>query len=156
MDGREGDLAAALYRIRGVDIDEAAVRAHVMRPDHLLGVTSDQGREGAPERRLFWPPGPALYRFDVTGFMRALGEQLTGKVAGYSIRLTENGSTIGLADQGWAKEPLDVSESWTPDTRMHVASLSKVATAMAMTRLLGPGRDLAQHADHRLPARVLV
>jgi len=47
MDGREGDLAAALYRISGVDIDEAAVRAHVMRPDHLLGVTSDQGREGA-------------------------------------------------------------------------------------------------------------
>ena len=137
MDGREGDLAAALYRIRGVDIDEAAVRAHVMRPDHLLGVTSDQGREGAPERRLFWPPGPALYRFDVTGFMRALGEQLTGKVAGYSIRLTENGSTIGLADQGWAKEPLDVSEGWTPDIRMHIASLSKVATAMAMTRLLG-------------------
>ena len=47
MDGREGDLAAALYRISGVDIDEAAVRAHVMRPDHLLGMTSDQGREGA-------------------------------------------------------------------------------------------------------------
>ena len=137
MDGREGGLAAALEQIHGVDIDEAAVRAHVMRPGHLLGVTSDQGREGAPARHFIWPPGPVLYRFDVIGFIRALEEQLTGHVAGYSIRLTENGSTIGLADQGWAKEPLDVSESWTPDTRMHVASLSKVATAMAMTRLLG-------------------
>lgn len=137
MDGREGGLAAALERIRGVDIDEAAVRAHVMRPVNLLGVTSDQGREGVPARRLFWPPGPTLYHLDVTGFLRALEEELTGEVAGYSIRLTENGSTIGLADQGWAREPLDLSESWTPDTRMHVASLSKIMTAMAMTRLLG-------------------
>ncbi len=41
-----------------------------------------------------------------------------------------------MADQNWAKEPLDGSEAWTPDTRMHVASLSKIVTAVAMTRLL--------------------
>ncbi len=136
MDEREGGLAAALDQIRGVDIDEAAVRAHVMWPDHLLGVTSDRGREGVPLRRFFWPPVPVLYRFDANGFIRALEEQLTGNVAGYSIRLTENGSTIALVDQNWAKEPQDGSENWTPDTRMHVASLSKIVTAIAMTRLL--------------------
>jgi len=58
MDEREGGLAAALDQIRGVDIDEAAVRAHVMRPDNLLGVSSDRGREGVPVKRLFWPPPP--------------------------------------------------------------------------------------------------
>ncbi len=89
-----------------------------------------------PVRHFVWPPGPVLYRFDATGFIRALEEQLTGNVAGYSIRLTENGSTIALADQNWAKELQDGSEIWTPDTRMHVASLSKIVTAIAMTRLL--------------------
>jgi len=135
MDEREEGLASALNQIRGVHIDEAAVRAHVMRPEHLLGVTSDRGREEAPVKKLFWPPLP-IYRFDVAGFIRALQEQLTGNVAGYSIRLTENGSTVALADWNWAKEPQDGSENWTPDIRMHVASLSKIVTAMAMTRLL--------------------
>ena len=136
MGGPEEGLAAALDQLRGVDIDEAAVRAHVMWPDHLRGAASDRGREGVPVRHFVWPPGPALYRFDATGFIRALEEQLTGNVAGYSIQLTENGSTIALADQNWAKELQDGSEIWTPDTRMHVASLSKIVTAIAMTRLL--------------------
>jgi CubicO group peptidase (beta-lactamase class C family) len=140
MDEREGGLAAVLDQIRGVDIDEAAVRAHVMWPDYLLEVTSDRGREGVPFKYVFRPPPlplPAFYRFDATGFISALKEQLTGSVAGYSIRLTENGSTIGLADRNWAKEPRDGSGNWTPGTRMHVASLSKIVTAIAMTRLLG-------------------
>jgi CubicO group peptidase (beta-lactamase class C family) len=136
MSGPEEGLAAALDQLHGVDIDEAAGRAHVMWPDHLQGAASDRGREDLPVRRFPWPPGPVLYRFDATGFIRALVEQLAGNVAGYSIRLTENGSTIALIDQNWAKEPQDGSEWWTPGTRMHVASLSKIMTAIAMTRLL--------------------
>ena len=142
MDEREGGLAAALDQIRGVDIDEAAVRAHVMRPDNLLGVSSDRGREGVPVKHVIGPPPgpvpvPVLYGLDATGFIQELEELLTGNVAGYLIRLTENGSTIGLAGQNWAKEPQDGSEDWTPDIRMHVASLSKIVTAIAMTKLLG-------------------
>ena len=38
-------------------------------------------------------------------------------------------------DWNWAQEPQDGSESWTPDVRMHVASLSKIITAIAMTKL---------------------
>jgi hypothetical protein len=44
MDEQKVGLAAALDQIRGVDIDEAAVRAYAMRP-HLT-------------RR--WPPSPSL------------------------------------------------------------------------------------------------
>src|SRR5262249_47521724 len=36
----------------------------------------------------------------------------------------------------WAKRPADVGEGWTPDVRMHIASVSKLVTAIAMTRLL--------------------
>jgi CubicO group peptidase (beta-lactamase class C family) len=148
MDERERGLAAALDQIRGVDIDEAAVRAHVMRPGNLLGVSSDRGREGVPAEDVALPgpgpgplpvpgPGPVVYGLDAAGFIQELEGLLTGNVAGFSIRLTENGSTIGLAGQNWAKEPQDGSEAWTPDIRMHVASLSKIVTAAAMTRLLG-------------------
>jgi beta-lactamase family protein len=145
MDGR-GGLTAALEQIRGVDIDEAAVRAHVMRPDNLLGVSSDRGREGVPVEHVALPPpapvpgpgpAPGVYGLDAAGFIQELEGLLTGNVAGFSARLTENGSSIGLAGQNWAKEPQDGSEAWTPDTRMHVASLSKIVTAIAMTRLLG-------------------
>ena len=157
MSGREEEmdergLAAALDQLRGVDIDEAAVRAHVMRPGNLLGVSSDRGREGVPAEHVALPPpapvpvpgpgpvpgpAPGVYGLDAAGFIQELEGLLTGNVAGFSIRLTENGSSIGLAGQNWAKEPQDGSEAWTPDTRMHVASLSKIVTAAAMTRLLG-------------------
>jgi len=92
-----------------------------------------------PVKRLLRPPPPKPedYSFDVAGFIQALEEQLTGSVAGYSIRLTENGFPFADADQNWAKQPQDGSQNWTPDTRMHVASLSKIVTAIAMTRLLG-------------------
>jgi CubicO group peptidase (beta-lactamase class C family) len=89
------------------------------------------------------PPGPGPgrlspgYRFDAGGFIQELKEKLTGKVAGYSIGLTENGSTIEQANQNWAKGPQDGSEAWTLDTRMFVASLNKIVTAIAMTKLLG-------------------
>ena len=157
MSGREEEmdergLAAALDQLHGVDIDEAAVRAHVMRPGNLLGVSSDRGREGVPAEHVALPPpapvpapgpgpvpgpAPGVYGLDAAGFIQELEGLLTGNVAGFSIRLTENGSTIALAGQNWAKEPQDGSEAWTPDTRMHVASLSKIVTAAAMTRLLG-------------------
>jgi CubicO group peptidase (beta-lactamase class C family) len=144
MAEREGWLAAALAQLRGVEIDEAAVRAHVMRPDSLLNARSDRGRAGAPTERAVHPPPfpvPVFYGFDAAGFMALLQDALANTVAGYSIGLTENGSLIGQADQNWAKWPLDGAEGWTLDTRMHVASLSKIVTAIAMTRLL-PEADL--------------
>jgi hypothetical protein len=92
-----------------------------------------------------WPPPPGpgpvipppVYTFNAAGFMQDLERQLTGNVAGYSIGLNQNGTRIAQASWGWAKEPQDGGEAWTLDTRMHVASLSKIVTAIAMTKLLG-------------------
>lgn len=44
MDAREGGLAAALNQIAGVDIDVAAARAHVMRPDYRRAATVTTGQ----------------------------------------------------------------------------------------------------------------
>jgi Beta-lactamase len=80
---------------------------------------------------------PPVYTLNVAGFMKALEAQLKNNVAGYSIGLNQNGSRIAQDSWGWAKEPEDGGQAWTPDTRMHVASLSKIPTAIAMTKLLG-------------------
>jgi CubicO group peptidase (beta-lactamase class C family) len=140
MAEREGWLAAALAQVRGVEFDEAAVRARMVRPESLLNARSDRGRAGAPAERAVHPPPfpvPVFFAFDAAGFIALLQDALAHTVAGYSIGLTENGSLIGQADQNWAKWPQDEpAEGWTPDTRMHVASLNKIVTAIAMTRLL--------------------
>ncbi|MBV9607735.1 MAG: beta-lactamase family protein [Solirubrobacterales bacterium] len=142
-------LAVALRRVRGVQVSEAALLAHDMRPAHLDGASSDRGRldlpappeaaaaaeTGAPEEKGA-PVWPIQYRLDVDGFIRALESALTGEVAGYAMRLNEHGRRIRTAEWNWAKEPQDTAEGWTPDVRMHVASLSKQVTAIAMTKLL--------------------
>lgn len=150
-------LAAALKRIRGVDITEAQVRAHVMRPSHLDGVSSDRGRLAFPESPAVAPEaddahpeavdahpeaGEARpeahphYRLNVDGFIEALERALTDDVAGYAMRLNHHGAAIRTVDWNWAKEPADTAEAWSTTIRMHVASLSKQITAIAMTKLL--------------------
>ena len=143
-------LAAALRRMRGVDVSEAQLRAHEMRPSNLDGVNSDRGRLDLPE-----PSGPSVqasapsveiteaipalhlhYRLDVDGFITALKSALQNEVAGYSLRLNERGRRIRAVDWNWAKEPQDTAEGWTTQIRMHVASLSKQITAIAITKLL--------------------
>ncbi|HUA47544.1 MAG TPA: serine hydrolase domain-containing protein [Solirubrobacteraceae bacterium] len=141
--GDSEELAAALRRIRGVDISEARLLAHEMRPSHLDGVNSDRGaldlsassaRSSKVTEAL---PGLHLhYRLDVDGFTTALNSALRNEVAGYSLRLNERGKRIRAVDWNWAKEPQDTAEGWTTDVRMHVASLSKQITAIAMTKLL--------------------
>jgi hypothetical protein len=43
MKENEAKLAAAFGQIKGVNVDESAIRAHVMRPQHLVGALSDRG-----------------------------------------------------------------------------------------------------------------
>ena len=137
MKDNEAKLAAALGRIKGVAVDEAAIRAHVMRPQQLVGTVSDRGREDA-QRIQDLPPQPGVsYELNIQGFIDALKSALTTLTAGYSLRLRLDGAaTLATVDSNWAKGPQDGSESWTPDVRMHVASLSKIVTAIAMTKLL--------------------
>jgi len=137
MKENEAELAAALRRIHGLTVDEAAIRAHVMRPEHVVGVISDRGREDAPiiQPR---PPQPGVsYELNIQGFIDSLQSALTYLTAGYSLRLQIDGvATLAMVDWNWAQYPQDGSESWTPDVRMHVASLSKIFTGIAMTKLL--------------------
>lgn len=137
-------LTTALAQLRGVQLDEAALRAHVMRPAGVSAASSDQGRhdlpatagqplvrvaEQAPEFRLGW-------RFNPAGFVKSVENALSATVAGYALGLNENGTRIETLIWNWAHEPQDTGEGWATGVRQHVASLSKQMTAIAMTRLL--------------------
>jgi CubicO group peptidase (beta-lactamase class C family) len=134
------DLHRALApNVKDLNIDENRVRNHVMRPPHIIGVVSDRGREEGkieflPSIPLAFPH--AEHHLDVDAFTKAVHAALKDQVAGYSMRLRQHGHTIETLEWQWAQEPADGSEGWNPERIMHVASVSKLITAMAMTKLL--------------------
>lgn len=131
--------------VRSVDIlhklglTEEMVRAHVMRPEHVeaarLRIEPHDVGAGVAE-----PDGPPptglLYRLNVEKLSRDLHALLSVCVAGYSMQLRRRGQT--LFDRQWkfARSPIDGDVEWASGVPMHVASVSKLITAMAMTKLL--------------------
>jgi CubicO group peptidase (beta-lactamase class C family) len=127
---------SALTEIRNVRIDESAIKAHVMRPEHTIGVISSKGREVAVPQFEFKLRSDWFYVFDVESFGKALHVALKDAVAGYVMQLRHHGRTIYTLEWNYAKIPADGVEGWTPAVRMHVASCSKLVTAIGMTKLL--------------------
>jgi CubicO group peptidase (beta-lactamase class C family) len=121
--------------IRDIKIDEAAVRAHVIRPAHVEDVVSSTGLlEGAPPVDLKFAPRDT-YAFDGDAFCEQLHAALKDCVVGYVMRMRMTGGGYTL-QWNWSKTPADGGQGWNPDVRMHVASCSKLVTGMAMTKLL--------------------
>jgi hypothetical protein len=128
----------------GFVLDRAAARAHVMEPQHTRGVVSSRGLEEGMTK--FAPRQMQMgvtLSFNTDGFVAALNAALANNTAGYVMQLRQHGQPIASAQGGWAKEPADGAESWAQSVRMHIASCSKLITAIAMTRTL---------AAHNLPA----
>jgi len=126
----------------GFVFDRAAAAAHVMEPPHTRGVNSDRGLEEGVQIAPRLAPAGTL-SFNTDGFVAALNTALTNNTAGYCMQLRQHGQPIAAAQVNWAHRPADGSESWTQDVRMHIASCSKLITAIAITRTL---------AAHNLPA----
>jgi CubicO group peptidase (beta-lactamase class C family) len=128
----------------GFTFDPAAANAHVMEPTHTRGVVSSRGLEEGTTK--FTPrkmPAKATLSFNTDGFVAALNKALAANTAGYVMQLRQHGQPIASAESNWAKLPADGSEGWSQGVRMHIASCSKLITAIAMTRTL---------AAHNLPA----
>ena len=127
----------------GFRFNQTAAKAHAMEPAHTRGVVSSRGLEEGiklPPRAL--PSGVAL-SFNTDGFVADLNAALAANTAGYVMQLRQHGQPIASAQSGLAHRPADGSESWMQTVRMHIASCSKLITAIAMTRTL---------AAHSLPA----
>jgi CubicO group peptidase (beta-lactamase class C family) len=131
-------IESAISETHVANVDEAALRAHSIRPSHVRDVISSKGlEEGIPYPEFAFPvSGTFPYDFDIDGFGKALHAALKDQVAGYVMQLWQHGRAIYTLQWNWAKRPWDGSEAWTPAVRMHIASCSKLVTAIAMTKLL--------------------
>src|SRR5215831_5299804 len=89
----QGALGAALRPIRAQWLDEAAIRAHVMNPEHVVGVHSDSGRDDllVPSFEARMRPGgplpPVRWGLDVDAFADAIGAGLLYRSTGYTLRV---------------------------------------------------------------------
>ncbi len=132
------DLLPALNRflaenVQGVSVDAQAVLAHVIRPRNYDDVSSDGGTEGSEVMCEPVQPPAVTYSLDVRAFEAVLDNALKDVVAGYVAQLRQSGQILFTKASAYA---IRSSEPWSPDVKMHVASVSKLMTAMAMTVLL--------------------
>jgi hypothetical protein len=82
------------------------------------------------------PPGEIPYYLDVPAFQVALDTALKNNtIVGYVAQLRQHGVALFTNTWQYARRPQEKqngSEQWTPTVQMHVASVSKLMTAMAM------------------------
>ncbi len=136
-------LDEALRQIRGVTVDAATIRAHVMYPPNVVGVRSDQGLGQPPDSHSVSPSSLAQHVFDIDGFITDLQSTLADQVAGYQMELRQDGDPVRSLTYQWAQEPFahvrglaGPNEPWSTGVRMHIASCSKIITAIAMMQCL--------------------
>lgn len=104
------------------------------RPGQLKGRIVQINPDVAGEiGKLAAPQGPYL---NVSGFGESFHAAIKDSVAGYALRIGKNGQTIYTLQWNWAQTPADSSLGWNPNRRMHIASVSKLMTGIAMVRLL--------------------
>ena len=109
MNDNEAKLAAELVRIKGVTVEEAAIRAHVMRPQQVVGVVSGSGQRGRTENSSLSSPTTRPFRGDGRLRQYSVGPASLG-LAASPARTTGpaawRGSIRGSATSCWG------SSSW--------------------------------------------
>lgn len=105
-------------------LTEEMVRAHVMRPDHVMNATLgfDLRRPADATDDPSNPPPPSglLYRLNTDKLRRDLHGLLSFCLAGYSMQLRRYGRVVFDDQWNWSKTPVDGEVSWdggSPDAR---------------------------------------
>jgi len=119
-------------------ITEQQVRDHKIDPDNIRGIKTEKeikevdfkfstGFLATPKN------GTTL---NSSNFASQFHSAIKDQVTGYALQLRKNGAPNQTLIWNWAKTPANGSKGWTLDTRMHVASVSKLITGIAMYKLL--------------------
>ncbi|AEE50115.1 serine hydrolase domain-containing protein [Haliscomenobacter hydrossis] len=131
------------------------VNAHVIDPAELRGIISDGEEQERSMPYVFRPQlkFKALPKLNVNAFGQELHAKIKDQVTGYAMQLRKNGAPIYTLIWNFSKTPTDGGQGWKLDTRMHVASVSKYITAVAMVKLLdSKGISLDAKIINYLPA----
>jgi hypothetical protein len=96
--------------------------------------------------RIFQPVGPVIpgqvlsvgRNLNADAFVAALHSDLAAaSISGYTLRLRRDDVVTHTMYWNWARRPQDPAElGWKPDIKMHVASVSKLVTSIAVIKLL--------------------
>jgi CubicO group peptidase (beta-lactamase class C family) len=120
-------------------LSEANIRAHVMAPAYTRNIKIEEVNESLEAKYKF----PTLNKnfkstpkLDVGAFGTTLHTILKENVTGYMLQVRQNGNLIYNLIWDYAQTPADQNKGWNQDTRMHVASVSKFLTAVAMVNTL--------------------
>ena len=131
------------------------VNSHVIDPVELRGVSMDGDEQERSMPFVFRPQLKfnALPKLNVNAFGQEFHAKIKDQVTGYAMQLRQNGAPIYTLIWNFSKTPTDGGQGWKLDTRMHVASVSKYITAVAMVKLLdSKGISLDAKIINYLPA----
>lgn len=133
--------------LRQFNLTEQQLRAHQLSLPNLGPIRSDENVElkteeinAAKTRILKQFPvagtANAVPAFDVNYFGPIVHNALKDNVMGYAYQVYNGNNAIYTGIWNWAKNPNDGDKGWTVDTRLHVASCSKLMTAIGLVKLL--------------------
>lgn len=118
-------------------VSVAKARAHQFRPANTIGAKELRDGDGPalvakePPKVFASPP-----KLDIDEFSTTLHAALKDKVRGYALVVRKNGALASNVIWDRAKSPSEGNVAFAIDTRMHVASVSKLLTAMTIVDLL--------------------
>ncbi len=130
---------AALSVVKVSAADAERVKAHSFKPANVLRAIPEDQTDGpslVATRRPVLKPGPATPKLNVAKFGETVHNAFKENVRGYALGLRKNGQPILTLIWDSARTPNQGGKAWTLDTRMHVASVSKLMTAIIATKLL--------------------
>lgn len=120
-------------------LSDAQVNSHIMAPEHTKDVNIEETNAGREVHYKFILPAKQFKKvpkLDTGAFGSAVHAILKDTVTGYILQIRHNGVLVHNLIWNWAQTPADHNKGWTEDTRMHVASVSKFLTAVAMVKVL--------------------
>ena len=132
--------------LKQYNLTEQQVKAHQISLPKGATVRSNESAEPSAAdiqvtqalifKKFGQPSAAAKPTFDVNYFGPVAHFFLKDKVKGYAFQVYKGGNAIYTGQWNWAKSPADGNELWTSDSRMHIASASKLMTAMGLVKLL--------------------
>lgn len=132
------EARSPLELLRKFQLAVEDVHAHVIGPaqlrDSTVAIASPASRY--PQRSRLSQIFSFLYTLNIEKFEKAVHELLKSCVMGYALELRSAGQILLSRQYNYSKNYNDGLTGWDADTPMHVASASKLITAMAMTQLL--------------------
>jgi hypothetical protein len=143
-----------LTRVKPSTAETTAAKAHNFGLVAGATVALDEQTDRAPLiKKPTVVPRNTTPKLNIGKFGETVHAALKDKVRGYALGLRKNGQHVLTLIWDWSKTPQEGGQGWTLDTRMHVASVSKLMTAfVAVKALHDSGRSFDTQIGAFLPA----